>query len=159
MDKTHGIFNVRTMRRFIWLLAWWPPYLGTGIKIRSVNRTATRFVIDMKLRFYNENIYGTHFGGSLYSMCDPWFAFAISSYIGSKDYIIWDKSASIEYINPGRGTVSAIFEISDEKLKKIKSEVDKLGKQSFTFKTSITGEEDKIVALVTKEVYVRKKML
>jgi len=157
MSEVKSKFTIKKMRRFIWLMAWWPPYLGTGLKVRAVNETATRYEIDLKLRFYNSNIYGTHFGGSLYSMCDPWFAFAVSAYLGSEDYIIWDKSASIDYIKPGKGKVTAIFEIEDSRLAEIKAEVDNLGRQSFTFETNITGKNGEIVANVVKEVYVRLK--
>ena len=50
----------------------------------------------MKLRFWNANDVGTHFGGSLFAMTD--------AFLGS-DYVVWDKAASIGYRKPGRGTV------------------------------------------------------
>jgi len=137
-------------------MAWYPPYIGTGLKVESVNETATAFDISMKLRWYNRNIYGTHFGGSLYSMCDPWFAFAVSSYFG-QDYIIWDKSASIKYLKPGKGRVKATFAISQDELTTMKKEVDINEKGNFTFSTNILGPSGEIVAEVIKEVYVRRK--
>jgi len=145
------------LHRWIWIMAYWPPYLGTGIRIKSVNKTATRYLIQLKLRPYNKNTHGTHFGGSLYSMCDPWFAFCASAYFGSKDYAIWDKSASIDYVRPGKGTVTALFEITQEKLAAMKAEVDSAGRKSFTFKTKIYDEDENMVAAVVKEIYIRKK--
>ena len=148
--------TIKKMRKFIKLMAWYPPYIGTGIRVAEVNGSATRYVIDMKLRWYNRNIYGSHFGGSLYAMCDPWFAFAASSYFGP-EYIIWDKSASIDYLKPGKGKVRAIFEISNEELMSMKEKVDEVGRMDFTFHTYITGPGDVKVARVVKEIYIRRK--
>lgn len=110
----------------------------------------------MKLRWYNRNVYGTHYGGSLYSMCDPFFVFAAYSYFGD-DYILWDKSASIEFKRPGKGTVQALFEISDERLIEMKSEVDREGKKTFHFVAEVKDKGGNVVALVNKEIYVRSK--
>lgn len=148
--------NVKKLRRFIRLMAWWPPYLGTGLTVEKVNETATSYLVSIKLRFYNRNIYGSHFGGSLYSMCDPWYAFAASAYFGD-GYIIWDKSAAIKYMSPGKGKVSGLFEISLEELFAMKAEVDRLGKMTYTFTTNITDKNQSVVAEVTKEIYIRKK--
>jgi len=148
--------DVKKLRRFIGLMAWWPPYLGTGLTVDKVNETATSYQVSMKLRFYNRNIYGSHFGGSLYSMCDPWYAFAASAYFGD-GYIIWDKSASIKYLSPGKGKVTGLFEIPVEQLAAMKAEVDATGKKTYTFVTDITDQKQTVVAEVTKEIYIRKK--
>jgi len=136
---------------------WWPPYLGTGLRVDEVNSTATSYTVSMKLRFYNRNIYGSHFGGSLYSMCDPWYAFAASAHFGD-GYIIWDKSASITYVSPGKGKVVATFSISDKKLVAMQAEVDAIGKQTYTFHTEVNDAQGAVVAKVTKEIYIRKKL-
>ena len=148
--------TIKKMRRFIRMMAWYPPYIGTGVRITHVNDSATSYTVEMALRWYNRNIYGSHFGGSLYSMCDPWFAFAVSAHFG-KDYIIWDKSASIDYISPGKGTVRAEFSIPLSELESMKEEVDHLGKNTYTFETNVMGQDDNIVAHVVKEIYIRKK--
>ena len=44
--------------------------------------------------------------------------------------MVWDKSAEIKFIKPGTGKVSAIFEISQEKLLQLKEEVDSAGKHT-----------------------------
>ena len=147
------------MKRFKWLLkriSWYPPYLGAGIKVREVSADYTRFVVEMKQRWYNRNAVGSHFGGSLYSMCDPFFMFIVMANLGS-DFIVWDKSAKIEFVSPGRGTVRAVFEISAERLEEIRADVLLQGKNTYWFKTSVLGEDGKVVAEIDKEVYVRVK--
>ncbi len=40
------------------------------------------------------------------SMCDPFFMLMLMTRLGP-GYVVWDKSASIEFVRPGRGTVTA----------------------------------------------------
>ncbi len=141
---------------FYKLLNLYPPFLGAGIRVKEVSADKTRFVAEMKLRWYNKNAAGTHFGGSLYSMCDPFFIMIIHAYFGD-DYIFWDKSGSINYRIPARGTVKAVFEITKDKLAEMKQQVDENGKMSFRFHTKITDKNNRTVAEVEKEIYVRRK--
>jgi uncharacterized membrane protein affecting hemolysin expression len=75
-----------------------------------------------------------------------------------KDYIVWDKAATIHFRKPGLKTVSATFEITKEDIASIKEQVDKNGKGDFTFTTTINGEDGALVADVEKVVYVRNKL-
>ena len=134
----------------------YPPYIGAGIKLKKANEDFTRFEVEMKMHWFNRNIFGTHFGGSLYAMTDPFYVFIVKNFLG-KEYIVWDKSAKIDFKKPGKGTVNAVFEISKEELLKVKEETDREGKKTFIFPVSITNKENEIIAIVEKEIYVRKK--
>jgi len=146
----------KQMQKILRRVSLYPPYLGAGIKLKKVNEDFTRFEVQMKMHRYNRNIYGTHFGGSLYAMSDPFFVFIILNFLG-KEYIVWDKSAKIEFIKPGKGTVKAVFEISKEKLEEIKQDTDEKGKNTYFFKTEIKNSENQTVAKIEKEIYVKKK--
>jgi acyl-coenzyme A thioesterase PaaI-like protein len=104
----------------------------------------------------NRNIVGTHFGGSLYAMCDPWFMLILMNALGA-DYIVWDKSASIRFVKPGRGTVSATFHISQERVDEIRAQVEANKKIEPTFEVDVVGENGELIAHVEKLLYVRKK--
>lgn len=134
----------------------YPPYLGAGISVTEVNESFTRIVVQLKSTWYNKNLFGTHFGGSLYSMCDPFYVFIITQYLG-KGYIVWDKAATIKFKKPGTGTVKAVFEIEEATLKTLKEEVDDIGKKDYHFSVFVKNSDDEIVAEVDKVVYVRKK--
>ncbi len=71
--------------------------------------------VSMKLRWYNRNAVGTHFGGSLYSMVDPHLMLILMQLLG-KNYIVWDKSASIDFRRPGQGRVYSKMKITDDDL-------------------------------------------
>ncbi|MCL4467334.1 MAG: DUF4442 domain-containing protein [Deltaproteobacteria bacterium] len=132
------------------------PYLGAGIHITRISPDYRTFEISMKLRFYNKNYFGTHFGGSLYSMCDPFFTIILIKNLGS-DYIVWDKHASIRFKKPGRNTVNVRFHIPQERIHEIKHLADVNGKTEPVFTADLTDEDNAVIAQVEKTVYVRKK--
>lgn len=148
--------NVKRLFKYKKLLNLYPPFLGAGIRLKEANKKGTSYLVEMKLRWYNRNVYGTHFGGSLYAMCDPFFVFAAYAYFGDA-YILWDKSATIQFKRPGKGTVRALFEISDDKLSEMKEAVDQNGKMTFNFTAEVKDMKGQVVAVVGKEIYIRKK--
>lgn len=134
----------------------YPPYLGMGVRVRSHRDDFTRFEVELRARWYNRNLFGTHFGGSLYSMADPFFLFIITMNFDGA-YIVWDKSAAIEFLKPAQGTILGVFEISKDRLAEIRAEVDELGKNTYHFEADLVDETGQAVARVRKEVYVRSK--
>lgn len=142
--------------RFLKALRAYPPYLGAGIVLRSVDRGLTAIEVEMKLRVFNQNFVGTHFGGSLYSMCDPWFMLMLIHQLG-EDYVVWDKSATIDFLKPGRGTVRARFDLPREKVAALKADVDEKGKINPTFETVVTDAQGETVARVRKLLSIRRK--
>jgi acyl-coenzyme A thioesterase PaaI-like protein len=142
--------------RLIRRINWYPPYLGMGIRVRSFRPDMTRFEVELRARWYNRNLFGTHFGGSLYAMCDPFYVFIVMTNLGN-GYIVWDKSASIEFLKPAKGTILGIFEIGAERLAEIRADVDELGKNTYHFEAELVDETEQVVARVAKEIYIRSK--
>lgn len=138
------------------LLNLWAPYWGTGISIAEVSPDYRRVVVQMKKRFYNSNAFGTHFGGSLYAMCDPHYVLMLVPLLGP-DYLIWDKAATIEFIKPGRGTVTAVFEWNEAELAEIRERTAGGAKYEPQRVVEIRDEAGELVARVRKTLYVRRK--
>ncbi|MDJ0750188.1 MAG: DUF4442 domain-containing protein [Woeseiaceae bacterium] len=134
----------------------YPPYLGMGIRVVSFNDDFTRFEVQLRPRWYTRNLFGTHFGGSLYAMADPFFVFIVTMSFG-RGYVVWDKSASIDFLKPAKGTITGVYEIGRERLEEMRKEVDALGKNTFHFEADLQNESGETVARVSKEVYVRAK--
>ena len=110
----------------------------------------------MKLTRLNRNWVGTHYGGSIFSMTDPFYMFMLINLLGS-DYMVWDKSASIEFKKPGKTEMIANFSVSDKKLEQI-IENTKDGSPYFTeFCVEVLDTDNEVVASVDKTIYVRKK--
>jgi len=137
-------------------MRWWPPFLGAGIRVRSLSDDFRDAVVELRLGRLNRNYVGTHFGGSLYAMTDPFFMLMLLHNLG-EEYLVWDKAGSIEYVAPGRGTVSAHFHLSDKRLREIRAEAAGGGKILPEFEVSVKDEAGAVVARVTKTLYVRLK--
>ena len=136
------------------LINFYPPLLGAGIRSRTIDELTIH--VEMKLTALNRNIVGVHFGGSLYAMCDTWFMLIMMRALGP-DYLVWDKAASIKFVSPGRGTVNAIFQITQERVNEIRAAVDRGEKIEPTFSVDVLGEQGQVIAHVEKLLYVRKK--
>lgn len=138
------------------LMNWYGPYRGAGVKIRHLADDFSSATVQMPLRWYNKNYVGVHFGGSLYSMIDPFHMLLVMNQLG-RDYVVWDKMATIEFVSPGRGTVTAHFSVSDEELKDIKANTQNGQKYLPVFEVEVLAEDGTLVARAQKTLYVRKK--
>jgi len=110
----------------------------------------------MGQHWYNTNYVRTHFGGSLYSMVDPMYMLLLMRRLGN-DYIVWDKSASIDFIRPGKGKVMARFELTDERVEEIRAATANGDKMLPEWDVDIVDESGELVARVHKVLYVRRK--
>jgi acyl-coenzyme A thioesterase PaaI-like protein len=142
--------------RFQLLLNLYPPYLGAGVRVTHVADDFRRVDVRMSLHRWNRNYVGTHFGGSLFAMADPFFMLMLIELLG-RDYVVWDKAGTIRFRKPGRGTVRARFEIPPERVDEIRRAADAGGKVEPTFAVSIVDEQGEVVAEVEKLLSVRRK--
>jgi hypothetical protein len=133
----------------------WPPIMGAGIRAKwSADHKAVD--VEMKLRFWNRNYVGTHYGGSLYSMADPFYMLMLMENLG-RDYIVWDKAASIRFRKPGKGKVRAEFRLTDAQLDDIRQKLTTQEKYEPTFVVEVKDEVGDVVAEVQKVLYIRRK--
>ena len=138
------------------MLNIYPPYLGTGISVKTIAPDYKYLRVQMKLYWYNRNYVRTHFGGSLYAMTDPFFMLMLIKILG-KDYVVWDQAAEIKFIKPGRGTVSAEFKITDGAVEEIIAQTAGGEKYFHDFEVLINDEQGGRIARVTKKLYIRRK--
>ena len=138
----------------VWNL--WPPFAAAGIRIDAVSKDMRRIDVSMKLKLYNRNLVGTHFGGSLYAMTDPFYMAILIEALG-KDYVVWDKAATIRFKKPGRGRVRASFAVDERTIAAIAAEVAEKGRAEPHFAVVVTDEKGDVVAEVDKTLSVRKK--
>ena len=135
----------------------WPPLLFTGIRLVKASKDWRYVRVEMPLRFYNKNSIGIHFGGSLYSMVDPWYMMMVAHNLG-RDYFVVDHSASIRYEKPGIDRVYAEFFLSEEDITLIKQLADKDEKVIKTFAVDIKDDRQQVICNIEKTIYIRKKI-
>jgi Domain of unknown function (DUF4442) len=141
------------LRRWINL---WPPFLGAGIRVRRIAPDMKSVDVEMKLRWWNANYVGTQFGGSLFAMTDAFYMLMLMANLG-RDYIVWDKAATIRYRKPGRGTVRAEFRLSDRQMDDIREKLKTLPKYEPVFSVEVKDEAGVVIAEVEKLLHVRRK--
>ncbi|SRR5579883_1995893 len=158
MAKTHfnRIIDRLPIGVIKFILNRWPPFRGAGIKVKNISPDFRSFDVALKLKLLNRNYAGVHFGGSLFSMIDPFHMLMFSKNLGSQ-YIVWDKAAKIDFKKPGRGTIRANCSITLDEIQSVKNEADRLGKYIFDRTVDLFNGENEIVATITKTIYVRKR--
>ena len=134
----------------------WPPFWGAGIKVKEISQDYRKVLVRLKLGLTNRNSMGVHFGGSLFSMTDPFFMIMIQENLG-KGYVVWDQAAKIEFIKPGTGTVKAAFEISQDQIDELIHAAAAGEKVLRDFVVEVKNSQGELVCRVTKTIYVRKK--
>jgi acyl-coenzyme A thioesterase PaaI-like protein len=149
-----GTKNSHALRRWVNL---WPPFLGAGIRVKRIAPDMKAVDVEMKLRWWNANYVGTHFGGSLFAITDAFYMLMVMANLG-RDYIVWDKAASIRYRKPGKGTVRVDFRLTDAQLDDIREKLKTLPKYEPVFPIEVKDEQGTVIAEVQKVLHVRKKV-
>lgn len=134
----------------------WPPMIGAGIHVDSIAADYSEARVRMSQRLYNSNLFGTHFGGSLFAMTDPFYTLLILHRLG-KDYVVWDKRSEIDFLLPARGIVHARFQVSAETVLEIREKTAEGEKYEPVFSVDITDAKGEVVAHVSKTIYIRRK--
>lgn len=146
-------FSARVLRLGLNL---WPPFLFTGTHVAHIGDDFRSARVELRMRPWNRNYVGTHFGGSLFAMTDPFWMLLVMHAIGD-GYIVWDKAAHIEFEKPGRGTVTAEFVLEDAVLEELRAAAAGGGKVLRWFETPVRDASGDVVATVRKQLYLRRK--
>jgi acyl-coenzyme A thioesterase PaaI-like protein len=135
---------------------FWPPFFFTGIRIKEVSEDNRHLIVKLKLRFWNKNYFGTQFGGAMFTLTDPFYMVMLIKNLGSK-YVVWDKSATIHYLKPGRTDLTAEFNLTEEDLASIRSTLEAQNKMEWSRTIEIKDANGIVVAQVDKILSIKKK--
>src|SRR5450631_3218446 len=146
-------FGANGMRR---LFNWWPPFRGAGIRVREIAPDFRSATVELRMKPLNRNYVGTHFGGSLFAMTDPFFMIMMMKNLGP-EYLVWDKQGTVRFLKPARGTVVARFRLPQERIEEAKAATQSGEKHEPKFVVEIVDAAGVIVADVEKTLYIRRK--
>jgi acyl-coenzyme A thioesterase PaaI-like protein len=138
------------------VMNWWPPFLGAGIKVETFSDDFRHVRVRLKIRWYNRNYVGTHFGGSLFSMTDPYWMIMILENLG-RDYLVWDKAAEIEFVRAVKEPVWCEFRLDEALLDEFRAATANGEKYLRWMPVDICTADGEVVARVRKQIYVRLK--
>ncbi|HSN21742.1 MAG TPA: DUF4442 domain-containing protein [Usitatibacter sp.] len=147
-------FGAGGMRR---LFNWWPPFRGAGIYVREIAPDFRSATVELRMRLLNRNYVGTHFGGSLFAMTDPFFMILMMKNLGP-EYVVWDKQGTVRFLKPARGTVIARFQLPAERIEEARAATSSGAKFEPTFRVDIVDAAGETVAAVEKILHIRRRM-
>jgi acyl-coenzyme A thioesterase PaaI-like protein len=134
----------------------WPPFRGAGIRVREISPDWRSVRVELVAKRLNRNYVGVHFGGSLFSMADPFLMLMYIKALGP-EYVVWDHSASIRFVRPGKGTVRAEFQLDESMLEEVRRETAGGERYLKTHTIAVLDEDREVVARIERTVYFRRK--
>ncbi|GAB3943281.1 DUF4442 domain-containing protein [Spirosoma harenae] len=137
-------------------LNWYPMFFGTGGHILFWSDDSREVHVRLRRSIWTYNYVGTIFGGSMFSASDPFYMVMLLKILG-KQFVVWDKSASIRFRKPGRQTLYARFDITDEQLRAIREEVTMNGQAEYVFKVRWVDKNEVVHAELERLCYIADK--
>ncbi|KYH43803.1 DUF4442 domain-containing protein [Branchiibius sp. NY16-3462-2] len=157
--STAGVYSARprVSPRLLRIgLNLYPPLLGAGIRVLSIEPDWSSCSVALKLTRWNKNQQGTAFGGSIGAMSDAFFAMLLMGQLGPA-YNVWDSQAHIDYRSPGIATVFGRFDMPAAAVAEIRAAAASGEKVLRWFETDLTLKDGTVVASVRRQVYARRK--
>jgi acyl-coenzyme A thioesterase PaaI-like protein len=139
-----------------WAFNFIPAYRGTGGRVTYVSDDYTEIHVRLPLSWRTRNYVGTIYGGSMYGAVDPVYMIMLIKMLG-RDYVVWDKAASIRFRRPGRTTLRAKFVIDGSEVESIKSELRVRKSVDRVYKVNLVDDAGKIHAEVEKTLYIARR--
>jgi acyl-coenzyme A thioesterase PaaI-like protein len=133
-----------------------PSYRRSGGRVCYISENWKEVHIKLRYSWKTRNYVGSVFGGSIYAALDPIYMVQLICILG-KNYVVWDKDATVKFIKPIKKTVYARFLISEEILQEIKETIEKEQKGNFVLQTQFEDAEGTVYALVEKTIYIADK--
>lgn len=139
-----------------WKLKLFPAWRGTGATVTHIASDFREIRVKLPLSWRTRNYVGTIFGGSLYASIDPWYMIMLIHLLG-RDYVVWDKAATIRFRKPGRSTLYATFTIDDAELDAIRAAAADGQPIDRIYTVDLVDEERVVHASIEKVLYIRRK--
>ncbi len=133
----------------------WPPFVGAGIHVLTIAPDFRSIAVRLRLGLLNRNYFGTHYGGSLFSMTDPFYALMLLHNL-PRGYRVWDRAARIEFKTPGRSDVYARFVLTEAMIAEVLAATANSSKFEPTWAIDIVDTAGAVVATVEKTLYIRR---
>ncbi len=142
-------------RALRWGINLWPPFLGAGIRVQHIAPDYSEALVALRMGLFNRNYVGTHFGGSLFSMTDPFYMLLMMHRLG-RGYVVWDRAAKIDFLHPAKGTVTARFVLDDAMVEAVRAATANGDKHLPTYAVDVIDADGTVCAHVEKTLYIRK---
>lgn len=140
-----------------WAMCLYPPLFFQRIWVKRFHPGFRGVDVKINKSLFNKNYNGSIFGGTIYAATDPFYALLFDQLLQREGFKIrvWLKSASIQYLKPGRSAIFFTITITDEMLNDAIEALNTHGKFVKAYPMEIKNKEGEVCATVMNEVYVR----
>ena len=131
-------------------------YRGTGGRLKHIAPDWSEVRLELPLSWRTRNYVGTIFGGSIYSAVDPIYMIMLIRRLGP-EYVVWDRSASIQFRKPGRATLRARCVVTDEEVAAIRRALETERSIDRSYIIDLADSSGLVCATVEKVIYIRRR--
>lgn len=142
-----------------WGMRLYPPLLLQRIWVQKIHKDFKGADIKINRSLFTLNFGKAIFGGTIYSGTDPFYAMLFGQILRNKNYqiTIWLKSASIQFLKPGRSDLYYSIIITDEMIEELETELNSKGVFVKSYSIEVYSKNKELTAIAKNEIYVRKK--
>ncbi len=133
-----------------------PAYRGSGARVLFISEDYREIRIKIPLSWRTKNYVGTIYGGSMYAGIDPIYMLMLIKNLG-KNYVVWDKAATIRFKRPGRETLYGEFHLTQMELDEIKANLQTEKSIDRSYNVELKDKNGKVHCIVEKILYIAKK--
>ncbi len=133
-----------------------PAYRRTGGRVEHVSPDLTMMRVRLPFTRATRNAVGSIFGGSLFGITDGPHPTLLILALG-RDYVIWDKAASIQYKRPGRDTLYAEFIISAEEVTEVRDILTRQPEVDRIYRIELKDQQGIVHAVIERTVYIARR--
>ncbi|KLT64217.1 DUF4442 domain-containing protein [Pedobacter sp. BMA] len=140
-----------------WVMRFYPPLFFQRIWVQKFDEDFRSCTVKISKSFLNKNYNGSIFGGTIYAATDPFYALLFDQLMQRRGFKVrvWLKSASIQYLKPGRSNLYFTIRLTDAMVAEAEEALKTDGKFVKAYPMEITNKNGELCATVMNEVYVR----
>jgi len=139
-----------------WGFNFFPTYRSTGAWITYIADDYHEIRIRLPLGWRTKNYVGTMFGGSMFASGDGVFMVMLIKVLG-RDYIIWDKAATVRFRKPARTTLYGRFLLSPEEIDGIRTGTAGGEPVERTHRVELTDRDGTVHAEIDWLIHIRRR--
>ncbi len=138
-----------------WGFNLFPAWRGTGARVTHIASDWREVRVRLPLSWRTRNYVGTIFGGSIYGAADPMYMIMLIKALGP-EYTVWDRSATIRFLKPGRSTLHCRFVLSEDELAEIRRLLEGTPAIDRIYRVDLADAGGVVHATVEKTIYIRR---
>ena len=145
-----------TTRWLRWRFNLFPAYRRTGARITYIAADLREVRVRLPLSWQTRNYVGTLFGGAMYGAIDPIYMVMLIKLLG-RDYVVWNRSATIRFKRPGRTTLHATFRIDVAETDAIRAALRETRSIDRVYRVELVDEAGEVHAEADETLYIARK--